>query len=58
MTFETPSTNGNGAILLPINAVKIISEEEGEISLLTASGILEKKSVKLGNVGEANIQIF
>lgn len=58
MTFETPSTNGSGAILLPINAVKIISEEEGEISLLTASGILEKKSVKLGNVGEANIQIF
>lgn len=58
MTFETPSINGSGAILLPINAVKIISEEEGEISLLTASGILEKKSVKLGNVGEANIQIF
>ncbi len=45
-------------IFLPINAVKIISEEEGEISVLSASGSISKTSVKLGQVSGTNIEIL
>ena len=58
MTFESKAKNTNGAILLPINAVKIISEAEGEVSILSASGGLEKRSVKLGKVGDTNVEVF
>ncbi len=58
MTFESKTKNTNGAILLPINAVKIISESEGEVSILSASGSLEKRSVKLGKVSDTNIEVF
>lgn len=47
MIFESRIKNTNGAILLPINAIKIISEEEGEVSLLNAKGQIEKRTVKL-----------
>ena len=58
MTFESKAKNTNGAILLPINAVRIISESEGEINILSASGGLVKRSVKLGKVGDTSIEVF
>ncbi len=58
MTFESRTKNTNGAILLPINAVKIISESEGEVNVLSASGSLKKRSVKLGKVSDTNIEVF
>ena len=48
----------NGAILIPINIVKIISESEGEINILSPSGTLEKRSIKLGKVADSNIEVF
>lgn len=58
ITFISNAKNTDGKILLPINAVKIISEEEGEIYILSESGSLKKKSVKLGSVGDTNIEVF
>lgn len=59
ITFQSRGGNmNNNTLLLPINAVKIISESEGEVYTLTASGILEKRVVKLGKVWDTNIEIF
>jgi membrane fusion protein, macrolide-specific efflux system len=48
----------NNAFLLPINAVKIISEEEGEVYTLSETWSLLKKTVKLGKVWDTNIEII
>ena len=58
ITFESKTKNMNGAILIPINIVKIISESEGEINILSPSGTLEKRSIKLGKVADTNIEVF
>ncbi len=47
MLFESRTKSTNGSIILPINAIKIISEEEGEVSLLQKNATIEKRSVKL-----------
>ena len=59
ITFTSrPSESVNNIFLLPINAVKIISEEEGEIYTLSETGSLSKKTVKLWKVGDTNIEIM
>jgi multidrug efflux pump subunit AcrA (membrane-fusion protein) len=59
VTFKSQAgKTENNALLLPINAVKIISEEEWEVYTLWATGALTKKIVKLGKVGDTNIEIF
>jgi hypothetical protein len=47
MTFFSVASTKSDTLLLPINAVKIISEDEGEISIVSGSGVLEKQTVKL-----------
>ncbi|MDD2693891.1 MAG: biotin/lipoyl-binding protein [Candidatus Gracilibacteria bacterium] len=56
--FTSIANNNSGSILLPINAVKIISEEEGEISLFSPETGLMKKTVTLGQVNNTSIEVF
>ncbi len=50
--------NTAGTIRLPVNAVKIVSEEEWEVSLYTGSGTIEKMMVKLWRVWDTNIEVI
>jgi hypothetical protein len=50
--WDTPTS-----IALPLRAVKIISEQEWEISILGTSGTLLKKSVRLGGVSTDTVVI-
>lgn len=56
--FKSIANNNSGSILLPINAVKIISEKEGEISIYSAETGLTKKTVTLGRVNDTSIEVF
>lgn len=56
--FVSIANNNSGSILLPINAVKIISEKEGEISIFSGEAGLIKKTVTLGRVNDTNIEVF
>ncbi len=58
MKFTSIAGDNSGSILLPINAVKIISEKEGEVSIFSTEGGLTKKTVTLGRVSDTNIEVF
>ena len=47
---ELTDSNIAEKIILPLKSVKIISEQEGEISLLVGANIITHKSVRLGRV--------
>jgi multidrug resistance efflux pump len=54
---ETSNTSTFG-IILPLRSVKIISEQEWEIAILSQSGGVERKSVRLGKLRGENIEIL
>lgn len=58
ITFLTRGNKGNTSIILPIDAVNIIAEGEGEINILAGSGTIEKRNVKLGRAEASNIEIL
>jgi hypothetical protein len=45
--FQSREKIHSDTFLLPINSVKIISEEEGEVYIISGTGTLSKKVVKL-----------
>ncbi len=47
---EISDSSGKEKIVLPLRAVKIVSEQEGQISILGTGNTLIYKSVKLGKV--------
>lgn len=56
--FGQDKSSDSGVVFVPIHAVKIISEGEGEIYTLSHSGILESMSVRLGAVRDASVEIL
>ncbi len=56
--FGQDKASNSDVVFVPIHAVKIISEGEGEIYILTHSGILESMSVRLGAVRDASVEIL
>lgn len=56
--FQSRWTNIWNTFILPINAVKIISEEEGEVYTISETWALSKKVVKLWKVWDTNIEIL
>ena len=54
---ELTDSNIAEKIVLPLKSVKIISEQEGEISLLVGANIITHKSVRLGRVVGDDIYI-
>ena len=56
ITFSIPE-NISSAYLLPINAIKIIAEGEGEIQTLVNGKIISEK-VKLGSMYGSSIEVF
>lgn len=56
--FQSRERSFKELFILPINAVKILSEEEGEVYIISGDGTLSKKSVKLGKVGDINIEVM
>lgn len=56
--FQSRERSFKELFILPINAVKILSEEEGEVYVISGDGTLSKKSVKLWKVGDINIEVM
>lgn len=57
ITFRTVGSK-DAALLLPIDAVRIISEWEWEVNLLVGTGTITTRSVKLWRVSETSIEIL
>jgi multidrug resistance efflux pump len=57
VTFNTVGKINKNKVLVPIDAIKIISEWEWEISLLTSGKKIDKRIVKVENVGGSNVEI-
>lgn len=57
LTFDIAEAEKTNSYLLPINAVKIIAEGEGQISIFSDNAIRTEK-VRLGNMYGANIEVF
>jgi multidrug resistance efflux pump len=55
--FRNLGTIDSKKVLLPIDAIKILSEWEWEISLLTSDKTIIKKVVQIENIGWANAEI-
>jgi len=56
--FQSREKIHSDTFLLPINSVKIISEEEGEVYIISGTGTLSKKVVKLWKVWDTNIEVI
>lgn len=48
--FQNIGTVESKRVLLPIDAIKILSEDEGEISLISSDMNIVKKTVKIENI--------
>jgi multidrug efflux pump subunit AcrA (membrane-fusion protein) len=55
--FQNLGTIDSKKVLLPIDAIKILSEGEGEISVLTPETTIIKKTVEIKNIGGTNVEV-
>ena len=58
IVFQSRGKSDSDTFLLPINSVKIISEEEGEVYIISEIWNLSKKIVKLWKVWDTSIEVI
>ena len=55
--FHTVGALESKKVLLPIDAIKILSEDEGEVAVLSSDMSIIKKSVKIISIGGINVEV-